>query len=84
MATLLGAEMFASTSGLEFVIVAAAQSGFDSARLYVGMAAAAMVVYALWLCLTAIEFTLSRSISVRSSAGRDLPGGATGEEMRDF
>lgn len=81
MATLLGAEMFASTSGLEFVIVAAFGSRFDSARLYVGMAAAALVVYALWLCLTAIEFALNRSISVRSSAGGDLPGGAT-EEMR--
>ena len=82
LATLLGAVMFASTSGLVFVIVTAAGSGFDSARLYVGMAAAALVVYALWLCLTAIEFALSRSISVRSSAGGDLPGGAT-EEMRD-
>jgi ABC-type nitrate/sulfonate/bicarbonate transport system permease component len=81
LATLLGAEMFASTSGLEFVIVTAARSGFDSARLYVGMAAAALVVYALWLCLTAIEFALSRSISARSSAGGDLPGGAT--ERRD-
>ena len=83
LATLLGAEMFASKSGLEFVIVTAAQSGFDSARLYVGMAAAALVVYALWLCLTAIEFALSRRSSVRSSAGRDRPGGATKEEMRE-
>jgi ABC-type nitrate/sulfonate/bicarbonate transport system permease component len=83
LATLLGAEMFASSSGLEFVIVTAARSGFDSARLYVGMAAAALVVYALWLCLTAIEFALSRSIFVRSSAGGDLPGEATKEEMRD-
>jgi hypothetical protein len=47
------------------------------------MAAAALVVYALWLCLTAIEFALSRSISVRSSAGADLPGGATKEEIRE-
>jgi hypothetical protein len=74
--------LFASNSGLEFVIVTAARSGFDTARLYVGIAAAALVVYALWLCLTAIEFGLSRSIAVRSSAGRDPPGGAT-EEMRD-
>jgi ABC-type nitrate/sulfonate/bicarbonate transport system permease component len=83
LATLLGAEMFASSSGLEFVIVTAARSGFDTARLYVGMVAAALVVYALWLCLTAIEFGLSRSISVRSSAGADLPGGATKEEIRE-
>jgi hypothetical protein len=75
--------MFASSTGLEFVIVTAARSGFDVARLYVGMAAAALVVYALWLCLTAIEFALNRSISVRSSAAGDLPGGATKEEMRD-
>jgi NitT/TauT family transport system permease protein len=73
MATLLAAEMFASSTGLEFVIVTAARSGFDVARVYVGMAAAALVVYALWLCLTAIEFALRRSISVRSSAGGDLP-----------
>jgi NitT/TauT family transport system permease protein len=83
LATLLAAEMFASSTGLEFVIVSAARSGFDVARLYVGMAAAALVVYALWLCLTAIEFALSRSISVRSSAAGDLPGGATEEEKRD-
>ena len=83
LATLLGAEMFASNSGLEFVIVTAARSGFDSARFYVGMAAAALVVYSLWLCLTAIEFALSRRIAVRSSAGGDLPGGATKEQMRD-
>jgi NitT/TauT family transport system permease protein len=83
LATLLGAEMFASTSGLEFVIVTAAGSGFDSARLYVAMVAAALVVYALWLCLMAIQFALRRSISVRSSAGGDLPGEATEEEMRD-
>ena len=76
MATLLAAEMFAATSGLEFVIATAARSGFDSARLYVGMAAAALVVYALWLCLTAIELALSRRLSVRSSVGGDLPGGA--------
>ena len=55
----------------------------DFARLYVAMAAAALVVYALWLCLTAIEFALSRRISVRSSTGGDLPGGATEEEKRD-
>jgi ABC-type nitrate/sulfonate/bicarbonate transport system permease component len=73
LATLLAAEMFASSTGLEFVIVTAARSGFDVARVYVGMAAAALVVYALWLCLTAIEFALRRSISVRSSAGGDLP-----------
>jgi len=84
LATLLAAEMFASNSGLEFVIVTAARSGFDSARFYVGMAAAALIVYALWLCLKAIEFALRRSVSVRSSAGGDLPGGATKEQMRDF
>jgi len=80
LATLLGTEMFASKSGLEFVIVTGAQSGFDSARLYVGMAAAALVVYALWLCLTAIEFALKHSISVRSSGAGDLPGKKMGEQ----
>ena len=83
VATLLSAEMFSSTSGLGFVILLATRSGLDFARLYVGMVAAALIVYALWLCLTAIEFALSRSSSVRSSAGGDLPGGATEEEMRD-
>ena len=83
LATLLGAEMFASRSGLEFVIVTAARSGFDSARLYVGIIAAALVVYALWLCLTAIEFALSRSISFRSAVGRDPTGGTTKEETRE-
>jgi NitT/TauT family transport system permease protein len=83
MATLLATEMFASKSGLEFVIATAAASGFDSARLYVGMAAAALVVYALWLCLTAIEFALNRRISVRSAARGDLPEPATKEEMGD-
>ncbi len=80
MATLLGAEMFSSNSGLGFVMLMAARSGWlDFDRLYVVMAAAALVVYALWLCLTAIEFALSRSVSVRSSTGGDLPGGATEE-----
>jgi ABC-type nitrate/sulfonate/bicarbonate transport system permease component len=83
LATLLGAEIFASTSGLGFLILVANRSGVDIARLYVVMVAAALVVYALWLCLTAIEFVLSRSISVKSSAGGDLPGGATEEETRD-
>lgn len=83
LATLLGAEMFSSTSGLGFVILLATRSGFDFARLYVGMVAAALIVYVLWLCLTAIEFALSRRISVRSSTGGDLPGGATEEEVRD-
>lgn len=83
LATLLGTEMFASTTGLEFVIVVAAASGFDSARLYVGMAAAALVVYVLWLCLTAIESALSHRISVRSSARGDLPEPATKEEIED-
>ena len=83
LATLLGAEMFASTSGLGFVILMATRSGMDFARMHVAMAAAALVVYALWLCLTAIEFALSRRISVRSSTGGDLPGGATEEEKRN-
>ncbi len=83
LATLLGAEIFASTSGLGFVILMATRPGFDFARLYVVMVAAALVVYALWLCLTAIEFALSRSISVRSSTGGDLPGRATENEMKD-
>lgn len=83
LATLLGAEIFASTSGLGFVILMATRSGMDFARLHVVMAAAALVVYALWLCLTAIEFALSRGISVRSSTGGDLPEGATKEEVRD-
>jgi NitT/TauT family transport system permease protein len=84
LAALLAAEMFASRSGLEFVIVTAAGSGWDSPRLYVGLAAAALVVYALWLCLTAIEFGLKRRIAVGSSAGGDPPQAAAKEETRDF
>jgi ABC-type nitrate/sulfonate/bicarbonate transport system permease component len=80
MATLLGAEIFASTSGRGFVILMATRPRMDFDRLYVVMAAAALVVYALWLCLTAIEFALSRGISVRSSTGGDLPGSAIVDE----
>jgi NitT/TauT family transport system permease protein len=84
LATLLAAEMFASTGGLEFVIVTAAQSGWDSPRLYVGLAAAALVVYALWLCLTAIEYGLRRRNSVRSSDGGDPRQATAKEETRNF
>ena len=55
------------------------RSGLDFDRLYVVMVAAALVVYALWLCLAAFEFALSRSGSDRSSTGESLPGGATEE-----
>ena len=80
MATLMGAEIFVSTSGLGFVILMATRPRMDFDRLYVVMATAALVVYALWLCLTAIEFALSRGISVRSSTGGDLPGSAIVDE----
>jgi len=83
MATLLGTEMFSSTSGLGFMILMANRSGVDVVRLYVVMVAAALVVYTLWLSLTAIEFLRSRSISVRSLTGGDLPGQAREEETRD-
>ena len=58
IATLFGAEMYASTSGLGFeVIVAGAK--FQMTRVYAAMFAAAFLVYAVWLCLTTIEFALT-------------------------
>jgi ABC-type nitrate/sulfonate/bicarbonate transport system permease component len=68
LATLLGAELYVSTTGLEFEIVMA-MAKFDFARAYVAMFAAAFVVYALWLCFTAIEFGFARRLSGRVSAG---------------
>jgi len=59
VATLLGAEMYASTSGLQFEVLVAGAS-FEMARAYTAMFAAAFLVYAIWLCLTAIEFALAR------------------------
>jgi ABC-type nitrate/sulfonate/bicarbonate transport system permease component len=66
-ATLLGAELHASKTGLEFEIVVA-MGQFDFARAYTAMFAAALLVYALWLCLTAMEFAFAR----RVSAGGDV------------
>lgn len=62
LATLLGAEMFASRSGLGFE-VAVTLTRFDFARGYAAMFAAALVVYVLWLCLNSIELALSRKIT---------------------
>jgi ABC-type proline/glycine betaine transport system permease subunit len=62
LATLLGAEMFASRSGLGFE-VAVTLTRFDFARGYAAMFAAALVVYVLWLCLTSIKLALSRKIT---------------------
>src|SRR5262249_36900537 len=62
VATLLGAETYVSTAGLEFEIILA-MSTFNLVRAYVGMLAVALVVYALWFCLSAIEFALRRSNS---------------------
>lgn len=67
VATLFGAEMFASTSGLEFEVVVAG-STFQMARVYTAMFAAAFLVYAIWLCLTVIEFALARRHTVNPSA----------------
>jgi NitT/TauT family transport system permease protein len=67
VATLLGAEMYASTSGLQFeVLVAGAR--FQMARAYTAMFAAAFLVYAIWLCLTAMEFALARRHTGNQSA----------------
>jgi len=71
LATLLGAELHVSTTGLEFEIVVA-MAKFDFARAYVAMFVAAFVVYALWLCLTAIEFGFARRLAARVSAGDDV------------
>ncbi len=68
IATLFGAEMYASTTGLGFEVVVAAAT-FQMARVYTAIFAAALVVYAIWLSLSAIEFALSRRISV----GLDKP-----------
>ena len=59
LATLLGGEIYVSTSGLGLEIVTAMVS-FQSDRAYTAMFAAALVEYALWLSLTAIELVLSR------------------------
>jgi hypothetical protein len=67
----LGAELHVSTTGLEFEIVVA-MAKFDFARAYVAMFAAAFVVYALWFCLTAIEFGFARRLAARVSAGDDV------------
>jgi NitT/TauT family transport system permease protein len=63
-ATLLGAEMYASTRGLGFEIIVAMQK-LNLVYGYVGMLAAALVMYVLWLSLTAIESAVGRSVSVR-------------------
>jgi NitT/TauT family transport system permease protein len=67
VATLFGAEMYASTSGLEFEVVVAGVT-FQMARVYTAMFAAAFLVYAIWLCLTAIEFLLARRYTGDPSA----------------
>jgi ABC-type nitrate/sulfonate/bicarbonate transport system permease component len=70
VATLLGAELYASTTGLAFEI-AVAIAKFDFARAYVAMFAAGLMVYALLLCLTAIEFGFARRLPRRVSARGD-------------
>ena len=70
VATLFGAEMYASTSGLEFEVVVAGAT-FQMARVYTAMFAAAFLVYAIWLCLTAIEFALARRHTGNPSASAD-------------
>jgi NitT/TauT family transport system permease protein len=67
IATLFGAEMYVSTSGLGLE-VAVAMTKFDLPRAYVAMFAAALVVYALWLCLTVIEFGLAHRQSISGAA----------------
>ena len=59
IATLFGAEMYASKSGLG-VEVFVAGARFQMTRVYTAMFAAAFLVYAVWLCLTTIEFALAR------------------------
>ncbi len=60
LATLLGVEMHTSTRGLGFEIVVA-MANLNLVRAYVGMFAAALVMYALWLCLTSIELMWTKS-----------------------
>ena len=64
VATLLGAEMYASTRGLGFEIIVAMQK-LNLVYGYVGMFASAVVIYILWLCLTAIESAAGRSVAYR-------------------
>ena len=60
LATLLGAEMFISRTGLGNVIFTAG-SKLDFAQIYVGIAAAAFVAYTLWLCIAGVEWMFLRS-----------------------
>ncbi len=60
LATLLGAEMFISRTGLGNVIFNAG-SKLDFAQIYVGIAAAAFVAYTLWLCIAGVEWMFLRS-----------------------
>lgn len=59
LATLIGAEMFASRTGLGFE-VAVTLTRFDFARGYAAMFAAALVIYVFWLCINSIELALRR------------------------
>jgi ABC-type nitrate/sulfonate/bicarbonate transport system permease component len=67
VATLLGAELYTSTSGLQFEVLVAGAS-FQMARAYTAMFTAAFLVYAIWLCLTLIEFALARRYTRNQSA----------------
>lgn len=59
LATLLGGEMHTSNKGLGFEILSAMAS-LQFERAYTATFAVALVEYALWLCLTGIEFALRR------------------------
>jgi NitT/TauT family transport system permease protein len=68
LATLLSAEMYASKTGLENEISRAAVK-FEMDRAYGGMFAAALFAYALWGCLTLIEFALRRKREKEANFG---------------
>jgi len=79
LATLLAAEGYSSLSGLGFVIFSAITGrGINFPRFYLGMAAAALVAYALWLCIAGIELLLVRN----SSGGSRLDEHPSGEPMK--
>jgi NitT/TauT family transport system permease protein len=64
LASLLAGEVFVSTRGLGFEI-GSAMAILHFERAYTGMFAVALVVYALWLSFTGIEFALSRRSEMR-------------------
>jgi len=64
----LGAEMWSARVGLG-VVIATAGLKFDIPLFHVGMDAAALIMYALWLGLTGIELALAHRMAAKFTAG---------------